>query len=116
MQGIDIHEEKRPWGNFRTFTSNTESTVKLISVEPNQALSLQSHFKREEFWWVIAGTGTIEIDGVASTAKTGDEFMVPKESKHRITAGPDGIQILEIAFGTFDENDIVRYEDRYGRI
>lgn len=115
-ENLDIYEEKRPWGNFRRFTDNEISTVKIIKVEPNQSLSLQSHNYRSEFWRVIEGDGIFEINDKEYKVYKGDEEYIKKKSKHRIKAGVDGISILEISFGNFDENDIVRYEDKYGRV
>ena len=112
MEPFDI---KRPWGNYRQFTHNSPSTVKIISVNPDEKLSLQSHQKRSEFWRVIDGSGVVEIDGVRGNVSAGDEREIKTGSKHRLEAGPDGIKILEIATGEFDENDEVRYEDKYGR-
>ena len=112
---MEIFEVKRPWGNFRQFTHNSPSTVKIISVNPNESLSLQSHQKRAEFWRVIDGSGVVEIDGVRGNVSAGDEREIKAGSKHRLEAWPDGIKILEIATGQFDENDEVRYEDKYGR-
>ncbi len=110
------YEENRPWGHFRRFTQNAKSTVKIIVVNPGETLSLQSHEKRAEFWHVISGTGTVEIDGVASPASKGAEFSVSVGSKHRLSADAGAaLEILEIATGDFEEEDIVRYEDKYGR-
>lgn len=112
---IDIYQEERPWGNFRKFTDNVPSTVKIITIKPNEELSLQSHVKRSEFWRVIAGSGTWEVDGVKHEFTIGDEKLLPISVKHKIIAGKSGIQILEISLGEFDEEDIVRYKDKYGR-
>ncbi len=112
---VQPYQEERPWGDFRQFTKNAPSTVKLITVKPNESLSLQSHVSRSEFWHIVSGSGIVEIDGVKSEAKKGDEFEVQTGAKHRLSAGEDGIEILEIAQGEFDENDIVRFEDKYGR-
>jgi mannose-1-phosphate guanylyltransferase/mannose-6-phosphate isomerase len=106
---------KKPWGSFRQFTKNVPTTVKIIFVSPNEILSLQSHTKRNEFWRVIAGSGFVEIGGKREDVKTGDEKIIPVGAKHRMAGGPDGMQILEISFGEFDEEDITRYEDKYGR-
>jgi len=114
-QGINIYEEARPWGNFRRFTDNTPSTVKILTVNPREQLSLQSHAKRSEFWRVIYGSGKYELDGKQYNFFLGDEVYIPINAKHRIMTDDNGIQILEIAFGEFDENDITRYEDKYGR-
>lgn len=105
----------RPWGNFRQFTKNTPVTVKIISVKPDEILSLQSHAKRSEFWRVISGSGFVEIDGKRIDVEIDDEMEVPLGAKHRMGSNASGMQILEIAFGEFDEDDITRYEDKYGR-
>lgn len=116
QDNIQIYEEERPWGRFRKFTENTPSTVKIITVKPDCKLSLQSHNKRKEFWRVIEGSGIFEIDNKKYEVKIGDEQYVPLGVLHRISAGDNGLSIIEIATGEFDENDIIRYEDDYGRI
>lgn len=116
MTKSDVFEIERPWGNFRQFTHNASSTVKIITVKPNESLSLQSHEKRSEFWHVIAGSGTVEIAEIKKDTVAGDEHEIKVGDKHRLSAGKDGIQVLEIAFGDFDEKDIVHYEDKYGRV
>lgn len=116
--GIPIYQEERPWGNFRQFTQNNPSTVKIITVKPGESLSLQSHEHRTEFWRVIKGQGVVEIDEAKHLAKEGDEFTVQAGSKHRVSVdseSPSDFIFLEIAFGEFDEQDIKRYEDKYGR-
>jgi mannose-1-phosphate guanylyltransferase/mannose-6-phosphate isomerase len=107
---------ERPWGNFRQFTKDTPCTVKIITVKPNEILSLQSHEKRSEFWRVISGSGIVQIDGNREEVKNGDEKIIPLGAKHRMEGGLGGMQILEISFGEFDEEDITRYEDKYGRV
>lgn len=110
-----IFQEERPWGNFRQFTHNTSSTVKIITVKANEILSLQSHQKRSEFWHVLTGTGFFQIEDKVYNVKEGDEYNILQGVKHRISAGPLGMEVLEIAIGDFDEEDIIRYEDKYGR-
>jgi mannose-1-phosphate guanylyltransferase/mannose-1-phosphate guanylyltransferase/mannose-6-phosphate isomerase len=111
-----VFQIERPWGNFKQFTRNELSTVKIITVKPNEILSLQSHAHRSEFWHVIAGSGTVEIGDIKKEVKIGEEFEIEVGEKHRLGAGPDGIQVLEIATGDFDEEDITHYEDKYGRV
>lgn len=113
---LDIYQEERPWGFFRRFTNNILSTVKIITIKPNQQLSLQSHTKRSEFWRVVNGDGIFEIDNKKYIVEKGDEKEVGIGAKHRMQAGSDGMEVLEIATGDFDENDIIRYEDKYGRV
>ena len=111
-----VFQIERPWGNFRQFTHNENSTVKIITIKPNESLSLQSHQKRSEFWHIISGSGIIEIGEIKKDTKTGDEHEIPAGEKHRLSAGDQGIQILEIGIGDFDEEDIVHFEDKYGRL
>ena len=107
---------KRPWGSFTRFTDNEQSTVKLLYVTAGEQLSLQYHNKREEFWKVVKGSPDIVVGDKVSNAKEGDEFFIPVKSNHRISAPKDDVVILEISKGEFDENDIVRTEDKYGRV
>ena len=113
---IKIEEVERPWGRFRRFTKNINSTVKILTVKPNEILSLQNHKNRAEFWHVISGSGIFEVDGVKRSVTKGDEEYIKVLAKHRIFSGNEGLEILEIGLGEFDENDIVRYEDKYNRI
>jgi len=109
-------ENERPWGSFRQFCKNTIATVKILTLKSNQMISLQSHAKREEFWRVIAGYGVAEIGHEKREIKIGDEMFIPLGTKHRLIADTDGLEIMEISTGDFDENDIIRYEDKYGRL
>ena len=115
MNKVEPFEVNRPWGNFRQFTLNQSSTVKIITVKPNEILSLQSHKHRAEFWRVISGSGAFEIGENKTEVKEGDEYTVEVGQKHRVSAGPEGMAFLEIALGEFDEEDITRFEDKYGR-
>lgn len=112
---IEKYTEKRPWGNFVQFVKNEKATVKIISVNPLETLSLQYHERRSEFWRVIGGEGFVTIGDKEIPAGEGDEFTVPVKEKHRMRAGAPGLKVLEISLGEFDENDIVRLEDKYGR-
>ena len=116
MTGTKIFQVEKPWGNFRQFTLNSPSTVKIISVKAGEELSLQSHSKRSEFWRIVRGSGTVQIEDKKYSAIVGEEYEIPLGVKHRISAGLDGIEFLEIATGDFDENDIIRFEDKYGRV
>jgi mannose-6-phosphate isomerase-like protein (cupin superfamily) len=113
---LEIYQEERPWGYFRRFTNNIVSTVKILSLNPNEELSLQSHSKRKEFWRVIKGDGFFEIDGEKFAVGKDDEKVLAVGAKHRIKAGENGMEVLEISLGEYDENDIIRYEDKYGRV
>lgn len=112
----DYYKEERPWGSFERFVLNEQCTVKILVVEAGKRFSLQSHTGREEFWRVIEGSGMVTKGDETLSAKVGDEFLFPIGTLHRLEGGPDGIKVLEISFGAFDENDISRVEDDFGRI
>ena len=117
MEGLPQYKkEERPWGDFERFTLNEQSTVKIITVKPGQQFSLQQHEHRDEVWRVLLGEGTVTVGDAAQPAKVGDTFFVARGINHRVKGGPQGIVFLEIALGEFDENDIKRLEDDYGRV
>ncbi len=115
MNAPTPYQEDRPWGGFRQYTLNEPTTVKILSVLPGKACSLQTHAHRAEFWVVIAGSGTITIGDAAREAVVGDEFWIDQGAEHRILGGPRSCKNKEIAFGHFDEGDIVRLHDDFGR-
>ena len=110
-----IHFEERPWGSFEKFHENRSCTVKLIHVNANCRLSLQYHQQRSEFWQVVKGLAIVELDGRTAVLKEGESIEIPKMTKHRLGAGKEPCTIIEIAYGKFDEQDIVRLEDDYSR-
>jgi len=105
----------KPWGDFEQFVLNDKCTVKIITVNDSHRLSKQRHKHREELWIALDEGLTAEIDDKITELKAGDKIFVPKQSIHRISSQKDGARFLEIAFGEFDENDIERLEDDYGR-
>ena len=109
-----LHDD-RPWGNFEQFTHDDISTVKIITVSPGEAFSLQRHHGRDEFWRVLSGNGMVTLNDALHEAHPGDEFSIPRETIHRAQGGTEPLVFLEIAFGHFEENDIERLEDKYGR-
>lgn len=111
----DFEKDIRPWGQFERFTHNKPSTVKIITVNAGEEFSLQTHNERDEFWRVLSGYGVITTGDTEHDANPGDEFFIPRGTKHRARGGDEGLVFLEIAFGNFDEKDIVRIEDKYGR-
>ena len=116
MQGLSHYEkEMRPWGTFERFTLNEPCTVKIITVNPNEEFSLQRHEHRDEVWRILKGSGRAIIGDTVLNALPGEDFFVVRGVTHRVSAGPEGLTFLELAFGDFDENDIKRFEDKYGR-
>ena len=110
------YHEKRPWGEELWITDKQPSMVKILTVNPHESLSLQYHHNRDEFWHVLSGNGIATIGKERITLKANQNCFIPRETQHRLESGDTTLTILELAFGDFDENDIVRLDDRYGRI
>lgn len=108
--------DERPWGQFLRLTVNQQSTVKIITVWPGQRLSLQRHQHRDELWIVLDVPLAVEIDGRSWVAEVGEEIWIPRRTTHRVASTSELLgRLLEIAFGTFDEEDIERLDDDYDR-
>jgi mannose-6-phosphate isomerase-like protein (cupin superfamily) len=111
---IFVFTEQRPWGSFTQFTNNVPSTVKLLTIHAGEAFSLQYHHHRDEFWHVISGNGMVTCGEETIDATAGMQFTIVHGTNHRIEA-KETMLVLEISTGVFEENDIVRVEDKYGR-
>lgn len=105
----------RPWGGYRILRKNPHLWVKRLYVKGDQRMSLQSHQQRDEVWIVLSGQIDAEVGGHHYQVGPDEVVFVPKNRKHRITAITDAC-ILEVAYGTVLERDIVRYDDDYGRL
>lgn len=110
----DIKKTKKPWGGFNQYSLNKKSTVKILTLTKGQSLSLQSHNNRDEMWVALDDGLTIELNGKKTVLKEGQEVLIPRLAQHRLTAKKRS-RVLEVSFGDFDEKDITRYEDKYGR-
>ena len=116
---VDYEIFQRPWGFYKTTVMNDYFQSKVISVNPGAQLSLQSHNHREEHWIVAHGIGTVQLDQSVIDVKCGSSIFIPKGCKHRLTNTDDkeSLIITEVQIGDyFGEDDITRYEDRYGRV
>jgi mannose-6-phosphate isomerase-like protein (cupin superfamily) len=107
---------KKPWGSFTRYTNNEVSTVKILCVNKGEEFSLQYHSHRDEFWKILKGHPEITINDQKHYPEEGEEFQIKAGIDHRINAPKDDVVVLEISKGEFDENDIVRIEDKYGRV
>jgi len=107
---------EKPWGYYKDIFRTDNVVFKIIVVEPDEELSYQSHNKRAEFWFISEGTGLLTIEGIETEVNTGDNITIEKKLKHKIkNTGDNNLCIYEMQCGFCDENDIVRYEDKYGR-
>ncbi|MCB9358872.1 phosphomannose isomerase type II C-terminal cupin domain [Candidatus Woesearchaeota archaeon] len=109
------YKEERPWGGFEQFTHNEISTVKILRIKDGEQPSVQYHHNREELWRIIGGKGKVLQGEEWKLARPGDEFFIEKGMVHTGTGDGEDLIVLEISFGNFDEKDIVRLEDKYGR-
>lgn len=116
MSLLHLYHEDRPWGSFDRLTQNEPSTVKILRVSPGMRFSLQTHAHRSESWLVLSGEGVATVGDVEHKIGVGDTIEIPIGTAHRLTAGASELVVLEIAKGNFDENDIQRVEDDFGRI
>lgn len=115
-RSVDTLVVERPWGSFEQFVCNEEVTVKVISVQPGQRLSLQRHDHRSELWQVLDGPLDVCVGARTWSAVEGERVWVPQGARHRLgNAGARPGRVLEVAFGHFDEDDIHRIEDDYAR-
>jgi mannose-1-phosphate guanylyltransferase/mannose-6-phosphate isomerase len=107
----------RPWGWYESLNRGDRYQVKCIMVKPGGKLSLQSHHHRSEHWVVVAGTVEITRGEEVETLSENQSAYIPIGKKHRL-ANPGKIPafLIEVQSGSYlDEDDIVRYDDVYGR-
>lgn len=107
----------RPWGYYKVLESGPRYKVKRILVEPGQTLSLQMHYHRSEHWVVVQGTAKVTIGETVQMLHENQSIYVPKATVHRLeNPGMVPLEIIEIQVGEYlGEDDIVRFEDVYGR-
>ncbi|WP_369174964.1 phosphomannose isomerase type II C-terminal cupin domain [Streptomyces sp. R28] len=107
---VDIYQ--RPYGYQERLTLNSESTVKLITINAGHQVSLHRHEKRDEWWTVLDGPLNVKVGDRTWVAVSGERVWVPRGERHSIgNAGNTPRRFLEVAFGIFDEGDIQRLAD-----
>lgn len=111
-------ENVRPWGRYDVLHCAVDHQVKTITVLPEKRLSLQSHERRSEHWMVVRGRAVATIDGRDIPLGTGDHVFIATGSVHRMkNPGSDPLVFIEVQVGDyFGEDDIVRFEDDFGRV
>ena len=107
----------RPWGNYISIAEGINWQVKSINVKPGASLSLQKHNFRTEHWIVVSGIATVEIGESKKVLKENQSTFIPLGYKHRLSNnGEKLLTLIEVQSGNYlGEDDIVRYEDKYGR-
>jgi mannose-1-phosphate guanylyltransferase/mannose-6-phosphate isomerase len=113
-----LHREVfRPWGSYDSVDSGSRFQVKRLTVNPGASLSLQMHHHRAEHWIVVSGTARITRDDEVFLLSENQSTYIPIGTRHRIeNPGMVPLHIIEVQSGSYlGEDDIVRFDDRYGR-
>jgi len=113
-----LHREVfRPWGSYDSIDNGERFQVKRLVVKPGASMSLQLHHHRAEHWIVVSGTARITRGEETFLLGENESTFIPMGTRHRIeNPGKVMLHIIEVQSGTYlGEDDIVRFEDRYGR-
>jgi len=107
----------RPWGTYTVLNEGPRYKVKRIEVKPGASLSLQMHHHRNEHWIVVSGVAEVTNGEQVLTLQANESTYIPAEHKHRLTnPGTAMLVMIEVQSGSYlGEDDIVRFEDIYGR-
>ena len=107
----------RPWGSYDPVLEGDGFKVKHITVQPGQRLSLQSHRQRAEHWIVVHGVARVTRDGETFLVRENQFTFIPKGARHRLeNPGELPLELVEVQTGDYlGEDDIVRFDDDYGR-
>ena len=118
MENILYEEYFRPWGSYICLDAGSNFQVKRLIVNPEGVLSLQKHFKRSEHWTVVSGKARITLDQKDFDLEVNESVYIPIQAIHRIANKSNNVvEIIEVQCGDYlGEDDIVRFEDNYGRI
>ena len=108
----------RPWGAYETLHTAERFQVKHITVHPGQSLSLQLHHHRSEHWIVVRGTARVTVGAETRLLGENQSVYIPLGAEHRLeNPGKIPLELIEVQSGSYlGEDDIVRLEDRYGRL
>jgi mannose-1-phosphate guanylyltransferase len=110
-------EVYRPWGKYDSIDSGARDHVKRITVKPGQKLSIQKHYHRAEHWIVVSGTASVTNGDKTFLVTENESTYIPLGAIHALeNPGKIPLQMIEVQTGSYlGEDDIVRFEDRYGR-
>jgi mannose-6-phosphate isomerase len=109
--------DRRPWGSYTVIDEGADYKVKRIEVLGQKRLSYQRHKFRGEHWYVVAGTGTVTLDGQDHEVKVGEAIDIPLGAAHRMANHGDELLVfIEVQRGSYlGEDDIERLQDDFGR-
>lgn len=114
---VDQPENIRPWGHYEQLALGPRFQVKSIVVKPGGKLSLQSHFHRSEHWIVVEGSAIVTKGTSSNLLSENEAIYIPVGEVHRLeNPGKVPMRLIEVQTGAyFGEDDILRYDDDYGR-
>ena len=107
----------RPWGDFESIDQGDRYQVKRLTVKPGETLSLQMHHHRAEHWIVVTGTARVTRGDEVILVSENQSTYIPLGTRHRLeNPGKVPLEMIEVQSGAYlGEDDIVRYDDTYGR-
>jgi len=106
---------KKPWGGYLILEKSPWYWIKKLFIKEGEQLSLQSHRNRDEIWIVLQGKIQAQKEEAFFILEEGEYLKINKKEKHKIYALRYAL-VLEVAFGQPRERDIIRYQDKYGRV
>ena len=110
-------KEERHWGWYEVIDQGDRFKVKNMEVKPGHRLSLQKHHHRSEHWIIVKGTAKVEVNNKVEFLAENQSTYIPLGSKHRLSnPGKIPLLIIEVQSGSYvGEDDIIRFDDNYGR-
>ena len=111
-------EVYRPWGSFVSLDQGEGYQVKRLILKPQEEISLQRHHRRAEHWIVVKGEALVTRDNEQFVLHPNESTYIPRETMHKLeNRGPEDLEVIEVQTGAYlEEDDIERFEDRYGRV
>jgi mannose-1-phosphate guanylyltransferase/mannose-6-phosphate isomerase len=107
----------RPWGHYREYARNQPCTVWMVEMIPGESGSLQTHEHFDELWVLLNEGGIVQVGDQVLRPKAFEEVFISAGTKHRLSNehGTQPLRMFEVAYGPVNDQDKVRYDDKYGR-
>ncbi len=110
------HIIERPWGRYREYARNEPCTVWIVEMKPGEEGSLQSHQNFDELWIMLTDGAEVHVGEEVLHPKAFEEVYIPRGTKHSLNNKSGQLfRMMEVAYGDVQDEDKVRYSDKYGR-
>ena len=118
LQTMDTKKIHKPWGWYESLLKYPGYQIKILHVNPKGKLSLQSHIRRTEHWIVLEGIAQVQRNNKTFSLSSNESTFIDKNDKHTLWNDEStSLKLIEIQIGDYlEEDDVIRYEDVYGRI